>query len=142
MPSRKRKEDDPRALCAHLYPDDGIDPRDDKRRDARTERKADRKLYQLCKQVAQTLQLALGALPQAEVMAGVFVQEVRPAPHAGRLCALIAVPCPQQRAAVAAILERHSGRLRAEVAAAITRRRAPELTFEVIAESEQGGDCE
>lgn len=137
MSSRKRNEEDLRALCAQLYPDDGVDPREDKRGDARNERNPDRKLRQLCKQVAQTLQLALGGLPQADALVGVSVWGVSPAPNAGRLCVVIAVPDPRWREEVAAIMRRHSGRLRSEVASAITRSRTPELTFEVIVE---GGD--
>lgn len=139
MPSRKRKEDDLRALCAHVYPDDGVDPRDDKRRAVTHDRKTDRKLLQLCKQVGQALHLALGELPQTDVVTGILVQSVEPAPHGGRLRVTIAVPNLQQRAPVAALMQRHAGRLRAEVAAAITRRRAPELTFEVVVE---GVACE
>jgi len=137
MPLRKRTEDDPRALCAHLYPDDGVDPREDKRRGARYDRKPDRKIRQLCKQAARTLQLALGALPAADALVGVAVREVIPAPNAGRLFVVITVPDPRRQQEVAAIVERYGGKLRAGVAAAITRRRAPELTFEVIVE---GGD--
>lgn len=137
MTSHKRKTDDLRALCAHLHEDDGVDPREDKRRDATYSKKTDRKTRQLCKQVERTLQLALSALPQADALAGVSVWEVIPAPNAGRLRVAISVPQASRKAEVTAILEVHAGRLRAEVAAAITRRRAPELTFEVIME---GGD--
>jgi ribosome-binding factor A len=137
MHSRKRNEQDLRALCADLHPDDGVDPREDKRRDAGDERKPERKLRQLCKQVAQALQLALGNLPHADGLVGVSVWDVSPAPNAGRLCVVIAVADAGRREQVAAIVRRHSGRLRGEVASAITRRRTPELTFEVIVE---GGD--
>lgn len=137
MPSRKRKENDLRALCAHLYPDDGVDPREDRRRDAEYEKKPDRKIRQLCKQVERTLQLAFGALPRADALVGATVWEVTPAPNAGRLRVVISVPDPNRKDEVAAIVRRHTGRLRAEVAAAITRRRAPELTFDVMV---GGGD--
>ncbi|MGD8452827.1 MAG: ribosome-binding factor A [Phycisphaerae bacterium] len=137
MPSHKRKKTDLRALCAQLHPDDGVDPREDRRRDAEYERKPDRKIWQLCKQVEQTLQLAFGALPQAAALAGVTVSEVTPAPNAGRLRVVIAVPVPDRAAQVLAIVRQHARQLRAEVAAAITRRRAPELTFDVLVE---GGD--
>jgi ribosome-binding factor A len=132
MPSRKRKSNDLRALCAQLYPDDGVDPREDKRRDAEYEMKPDRKMRQLCKQVSHTLQLAFGGLPQADALAGVSVVEVAPAPNAGRLRVVIAVPESIRDEDIATILQQHAGRLRAEVASAITRRRAPELTFQVV----------
>jgi len=134
MSSRKRKPDDLRALCAHQYPDDGVDPRDDKRRDAKYETKTDWKLRQLCKQVQRALQMSLGSLPQADGLAGAFVKEVTPAPNAGRLCVVIAVTDPGCQTSVAEILRQGSGRLRADVASAITRRRTPELTYEVIVE--------
>ena len=139
MRSHKRNGQDLRALCADLHPDDGVDPREDKRRDAENEKKPDRKLRQLCKQVAQTLQLAIGGLSQADALVGATVWDVSPAPNAGRLCVVIAVPDPGRREEVAAIVRRHSGRLRGDVASAITRRRAPELTFEVIVEGGDGG---
>lgn len=134
MPSRKRKKDDLRALCAHVHPDDGVDPHEDKRRDAEHVNKPNRKTWQLCKQVTQTLQLALGSLPCSDVLVGVSVQSVTPAPDAGRLCVVIAVPEPQRQEEVATAVRRHRGRLRGEVAAAITRRRTPELTFEFAVE--------
>ena len=134
MPSRPRKESDLRALCAHLYPDDGIDPRADRRHKTDFDSKPDRKTWQLCKQVARTLQLALGTLPRADALAGVTVGNVTPAPHAGRLRVAILAPDPARRAHVETIINHHAAQLRAEVAAAITRRRAPELTFTVIAE--------
>ena len=153
MSSRKRKKNDPRALCAQWYPDDGVDPRDDKRRDAEYDNKPDRKARQLCKQAARAVHLALGALPQAEALSGAYVREARPAPHAGWLCVVIVVSDARRREQVAAIVERFAGRLRAEVAAAISRRRCPELTFEVIVKNvevdvegiqdeQEGGDYE
>ncbi len=135
MNSRKPRTNDPRPLCAETGPDDGVDPRHEKRRELARSRKPDRKLDQLCKQVAQDLQLSLSALP----MVGVTVQAVVPAPNAGRLRVVLAVPDLQRHTEVAAIVQRFAGRLRAEVAAAISRRRAPELVFEII---EEGGDHE
>jgi ribosome-binding factor A len=139
MPSPQRKRDDWRALCAHLYPDDGVDPRDEKRRHAANKPKTDRKTRQLCKQVQRTLQLALGALPPAESLIGVTVWNVTPAPNASRLHVVMAVPVPSRAAEVAAVVRHHAGRLRAEVAAAITRRRTPELTFEFTVEEHNHG---
>ena len=139
MNSRKPRTNDPRPLCAETGPDDGVDPRHEKRRELARTRKPDRKLDQLCKQVAQDLQLSLSALPKAGEMVGVTVQAVVPAPNAGRLRVVLAVPDPQRHTEVAAIVQRSAGRLRAEVAAAISRRRAPELVFEIIVE---GGDHE
>lgn len=132
MPSRSRRPDSLRALCAQPAADDGVDPRDDKRRRAHELEKPDRKLRQLCKQVARTLQLTLAALPDTAACLGLQVQSVDPAPNAGRLCAVIAVADPTQRAHVETVLQHRAGDLRADVAAAITRKRAPELAFHVI----------
>jgi ribosome-binding factor A len=137
MSSRERNQYDPRNLCAHLHPDDGIDPREMARRDTEYDTKSDRKVWQLCKQVGRTLQLALGTLPRADMLVEVSVQTVTPAPNAGRLRVVLAIPDPQRREEVAALLTEHGGRLRREVASTISRRRAPELAFEVIVE---GGD--
>lgn len=134
MTSRKRKNHSLRALCAQFYPDDGVDPRTSTRHGADDRSKPDRKLRQLCQQVAHTLQLALGALPHAEMLAGVYVEKVVPGPHAGRLRAVVTVPDPQRRAEIAHTFAEHSRRLRSEVATAITRRRAPELVFEFVVE--------
>ena len=139
MSSHERRVPDPRALCAQLFPDDGVDPREDARHAARINQKPDRKLRQLCKQVARALQLALAELPQADDLAGVSVREVTPAPDANRLCALLVAPDPARFGAVEQIVQRFAGRLRAEVAAAITRRRAPELTFALCCTTDGAG---
>lgn len=131
MPSRKRNVDELRALCAQLYPDDGVNPREDKRRDTQ-QKKHDRKLQQLCKQVANTLQLSLTELATSGALAGAHIREVRPAPNAGRLCAVVVVNETRNISAAESLLERHRGRLRTEIAMAISRRKTPELTFEVI----------
>jgi len=111
-----------------------VDPREDTRANARGREKPDRKLRQLCKQVAQTLQLALASLPEVEDLTGVYVREVMPAPDAGRLCVGLVVPDASRRDTVKEIVRRHDGLLRAEVARAITRRRVPELTYWIVAE--------
>jgi len=58
-----------------------------------------------------------------------FVDEVTPAPDCGRLLVRIFVPDDRPVAEVIDALRRESPRLRAEVASAITRKRAPELSF-------------
>ena len=131
MFSRKKQTENARKLCANLEADDGVDPRDDRRRDAMLDRKPDRKLWQLCKQVAQSIHFSLGALPNAEVLAGVVVREVRPAPNASRLCVVLDVFDVRQVQTVKDFLTRNKIRLRADVAMSITRSRVPELVFAV-----------
>ena len=139
MPSGKSEREMLRAYCAELHPEDGVDPREDKRRDARKNDKRDRKVLQLCSQVARTLELCLAGLPQAAVLAGASVREVLPAPDAGRLRVVVVVADAEQCAETDAVLARYSGTLRAQIAEAITRRRAPELVFAVVVEG--GGDA-
>jgi len=131
MNSRKRKEEMLRALCANWHPDDGVDPREDKRRDDNNLEKPDRKLHQLCRQAQRALQLALDALPHAAAL-GLTLRDVVPAPNAGRLCVLVSVPTPALRAEAIALLNQRAGWLRTDVAAAVSRRRAPELTFQIV----------
>lgn len=64
-----------------------------------------------------------------EALQALQVVSVEPAPHSGRLCVTVRSPdrdLAEQRLAVAA------GRLRTEVAAAINRRKTPEIVFVVI----------
>ncbi len=134
MTSRQRNEEILRALCASVGSDDGVNPRDDKRRSAKSGSRPDRKLRQLCRQAAHVLHLALGALPQTDALVGASIRNVTPAPNANRLLVSVTVPELRQKEAVAAILRRYSGFLRSEVATAIARRRAPELAFDVWVE--------
>lgn len=62
-----------------------------------------------------------------------MVVSVRPAPHSGRLLVTVAAPTADvtDRAITLERLRRAAGHLRAAVAAAVNRRKAPELAFEV-----------
>lgn len=66
------------------------------------------------------------------------MEEVVPAPDCGRLLVFVALPADAGAESIVT-LGRETPRLRAEVAAAITRKRAPELCF-VPACGEGGGD--
>lgn len=101
-------------------------------------RQAARKTSQFCRQVQRALNLAL-ADRAAVLGAELFVEEVTPAPDCGRLLVHVLVPNASITEALA-LLGRETPRLRAEVAAAITRKRAPELCFlPVQAEMPEGG---
>jgi ribosome-binding factor A len=91
-------------------------------------RQAQRKTRQLCRQVQRALNLALD---------GLFVEEVSPAPDCGRLLVRVVIPAGTAVAEAMSALRRDTPRLRAEVAAEITRKRAPELCF-VPAVPEEG----
>ena len=131
MPSSKRDREDLRAFCAELHPDDGIDPREDKKRAVDRTKKDDRKLQQLCKQVAGVLQLVL---PSLDVLTDATVVSVVPAPNAGRLRVIVAVPNTANHQRMATRIEHCSGYLRCEVGQAVARRRVPELVFSIISE--------
>ena len=75
------------------------------------------------------MNLALEDRGAGENLGDLFVEDVFPAPHCGRLLVSVVVPEAHPVADVMAALERESPRLRAEVAAAVTRKRAPELSF-------------
>lgn len=95
-------------------------------------RKADQKARQLCRQVYRTLCVALPGCGDA-VLQDLTVVSVDPAPDAGHL--LVTVVPGTEPAATADVygrLARAAGRLRAEVARDIVRKRAPELGFRVL----------
>ena len=98
-----------------------------------------RKARQLCCQVADTLNYALG---DDASLAGLLVVAVEPAPDS--TCLLVTL-CPQladeplDTRAILARLEASAGRLRFEVASAITRKRAPKLLFRLVGSAI---DCE
>lgn len=136
MPSHKREADDLRALCAQIYSDDGVDPRYDKKCVFDRTRKHDRKLQQLCKQVATALQLVL---PNVQALAEARVSSVLPAPNAGRLRVVVAVSDTCDHRQVVAQLERCGGYLRSEVALMVSRRRVPDLVYSVVMEDISNG---
>lgn len=128
MPSSRRDAEKLRAFCADVFEDDGVNPSEDKRVDARRNNKRDRKLDQLCKQVEQILQLVFGA---TNVPGDARVAGVEPAPNAGRLRVTVAVQSGSNLSQVRDALDRCKGYLRTEVAESISRRRAPELVFTI-----------
>ncbi|MCB1021545.1 MAG: ribosome-binding factor A [Acidobacteria bacterium] len=102
-------------------------------------RQFERKTNQFCRQVQRALNLALadpGVCPELE---GLYVEEVLPAPHCGRLLVRVLTPDELPVEDAMAALGEMAPRLRAEVAAAITRKRAPQLSF-VPVDMEGGGD--
>lgn len=126
-PSRSTVED----LRSEPGPEDGIDPREMLRQGAR--KKGGRKTHQLCAQVAEALHYAFASVCNDDVLRELGVVSVQPAPDESRLLATVAptLPGPCDPAEVMARLERAMGKLRTEVAAAIHRKKVPQLTFRV-----------
>ncbi len=119
-------------LCGELGPDDGIDPRTEKK--GWSAKKDQKKTRQLCQQVREALELTLAGSGD-EVLRALIVLAVEPAPDSSHLLVLVG-PAPRgepvPKGEALAALRRASGTLRAEVTAAIHRRRAPELSYRYL----------
>ena len=102
-------------------------------------RQAQRKAHQFCRQVQRALNLALADCHPQDGLSGLFVEEVSPAPGCGHLLVHVLIPDGYQVADAMSALRRAAAHLRAEVAMAITRKRAPELSF-VPVFVEEGND--
>jgi ribosome-binding factor A len=135
-PQHKRRPGRPQVelFCAEIGPEDGIDPRlfrGDRRPD-----RAGRKTLQLCKQVERELSFALAGDCADPVLGDLNVISVAPAPNAARLLVTVSPSpsgAPIDPTQVTAHLARASGKLRCEIAAAIHRKKTPELAFCVLA---------
>lgn len=123
-----------RSLCAEVGPDDGLDPREEakRRQGAISRSRTDRKLRQLCGQVAETLNLVLSGSAD-EILSGLYVSDVEPAPNAARLLVTVSVALGESMDPVEVLqhLDRASGRLRMETASAISRRKVPHLVYQL-----------
>ena len=129
-PSKRQMQ----SLCGEIHSDDGIDPTEFFR-PVRKRNSNHRKAQQLCHQVADTLSLVLSG-EFGEELRDLRVVAVTPAPDATQLLVLVAPAIAADSVdpdAVVAKLAAVAGRLRGEVAAAITRRRAPKLLFQFVA---------
>jgi ribosome-binding factor A len=131
MTFRKVTRKDLQSACAEPGPDDGLDPRLDPPKESK--KVPNRKALQLCGQVARTL---AGVFAECgdDVLRELVVESVVPAPNASRLLVTVYLGPGAEEVATPTVEERlaHArGRLRSEVARAIHRRRAPDLTFRV-----------
>jgi ribosome-binding factor A len=129
MSSRKISFQDLRSACAEPGPDDGRDPRLDRREG--TGKVPNRKALQLCAQVARTLASVLAECGD-DVLRDMVVESVVPAPNAVRLLVTLSLTDAAETAQAAQRLEHARGKLRSEVAAAVNRRRTPDLVFRVV----------
>ncbi len=125
------------AHCGEIQDDDGVDPREFFKA-GRVHKREDRKAKQLCRQVAETLEQVLSGEMGDDVLRGLRVSDVVPAPDSSRLLVTLRVDCELEtfdRRLVEHLLACCQGHLRCKVAAAITRRKAPTLVFNIIAPS-------
>lgn len=118
------------SSCSEVEPDDGVDPRIYFRKTS--ERKLNRKALQLCSEVTRVLSHVLAWELGDELLADLRVESVTPAPDSSRLFVRVSLARgPELVDEVRSRLGRLTGRLRAEVATAIHRRRVPDLSFYV-----------
>jgi ribosome-binding factor A len=130
----KRTREEMLAHCGEIHDDDGVDPRD-YFNTHRSRKNDDRKARQLCAQVFETLSLLLTGEFHDKLLHNLEVMSVTPAPDASQLAVVVRADMPGSPVDPSEVLARLnavSGQLRAEVAAAITRKRAPRLVFQVV----------
>ncbi|NUP10490.1 MAG: ribosome-binding factor A [Polyangiaceae bacterium] len=95
-----------------------------------------RKERQLCKEAFEVLGLALSSL-EDESFFDVELVGVEPAPDASRLAVVVRAPEGIDPAELLGKLERISGYLRRELAAALHRKRIPSVTFRLAPGGEE-----
>lgn len=130
----KRTRDRMLAHCGEINDDDGVDPRE-YFKTPRSRKQDDHKARQLCAQVFETLSLVLAGEFHDEWLHNLEVVSVNPAPDASQLAVVVRAHMPGTLVDPREVLEKLNGvagQLRAEVAAAITRKRAPKLVFQVV----------
>ena len=134
MPAPKKSRRTLRSLCAEVGAEDGLDPRIYFRKDG--DRKPGKhRAWQLARQVAEAVDGLLAGCTTDPVLTELRVVSVAPAPDAATL--LVTVTRHDSALALSpdlilSHLAQASGWLRAEVAAAITRKRAPLLVYQVV----------
>jgi ribosome-binding factor A len=92
----------------------------------------------MCGEIARTLGMVLGWESGDPLLRELIVEAVEPAPDSTRVLITVSLPC-ESRFGYGEILNRllrATGRLRTEIAAAIHRKRVPELTFRVVGRGE------
>lgn len=138
--SRKTLE----SMCGQPSSEDGLDPRH-YFKEGRSKRDS-RKDWQLCRQIFETLNYVLSGDSHDEVLQGLLVSEVVPAPDATRVLVTVQALDPEvEIGLILTKLQSAIGRLRAEVARSISRRKVPDLSFQVMCPSsplsqQEGGD--
>lgn len=132
QPTRQSME----ALRSEPGDEDGVDPRDALRQSSR--KKGGRKTKQLCAQAGEALNYAFAAECNDDVLRDMGVVAVQPSPDESRLLVTIgpSLPGPCDPAEVLARLEKAQAKLRAQVAAAIHRKKVPQLAFRVMVNPE------
>ncbi len=124
-----------KQFCQQLGEGDGVDPRLVSRRSSGSRhREEDRKTQQLCQQVAHVLEIVLTGEARDADLQDLNVVSVVPAPNAGRLLVTVqswADDAVSRWPEIGEKLRRATPWLRSELAMSISRRRIPELVFQL-----------
>jgi ribosome-binding factor A len=141
MKSKKRSREQILSCCSNIGPDDGVDPKTFFRKSGR--KKTNRKALQMCGEIAQTISQVLAWESSDDLLRSLEVHSVVPAPDSTRVLVTVYVPRAMKNvndAQVEARLVSCRGKLRTEAAAAIHRKRVPELAFRVLRREEASDD--
>jgi ribosome-binding factor A len=134
MALNRRQREQLRALCGEIHEDDGVDPRK-YFKPAREREQDHRKSRQLCRQVQRTLDLVLSGESRSDLLSHLKIVSVLSGRDSSQLLIAVAADVPPEqfdRTQIEAQLALVQGRLRSEVSAAITRRKTPVLTFQLL----------
>ena len=132
--SKKERERLLKQHCGVINDDDAIDPRHyfyNKRK----HNKKHRKVFQLCRQVSDTLHMVLS--DGSPLLDGLSVVDVVPAPDSRRMLVILGldkavkIESATDVEAIMAELQLQTPRLRAEISRTINRRKTPQLVFEI-----------
>ena len=95
----------------------------------------DRRTLQMCGEVRRALELVMTGECDDDILRGLYVQSVTPAPDAAHLLVTVSPLDPRDPTPPHTILQHlqiFTGRLRTAVAETINRRRAPDLMFNIV----------
>ena len=132
--SKKQREQLLKQHCGVINSDDAIDPRHYFYNKRKHNRKY-RKVFQLCRQVADTLQMVL--TDGNETLDGLTLVDVVPAPDSRRMLVIlgldpgVSVKAGSEVELIMEQLQQETPRLRAEIARTINRKKTPNLVFEI-----------
>jgi ribosome-binding factor A len=129
MTFRRISRKDLLSAAAEIGEQDGSDPRFD--RDTVSTKVPNRKALLLCGQIARALSDVLAGCGD-DALRDLLIESVAPAPTSVRLLVTVRRPADVDEATVHFRLEAARGLLRHEIAAAIHRRKTPELLFRVV----------
>lgn len=132
MAISKKMREQMLELCGSIHEDDGLDAKDFHQTRSNKKKSDDHRQLMLCEQVARTLAQVLAESVE-ESICGLKVERVLPGKQSAGLRVVLRRLLEfdeQECIELLELLKEQEGWLRSEVAAAITRKRVPRLTFE------------